>query len=636
MSWGNNLRHPILSATPSFGEAFRPHGDDGKSSADYQKYLADPARRLTVRVDWGAFVPVGSMEGFSDRIRPFDGPINISAELTIQGLGRRPALRLLGSSVASFEPGEQLPPSLEVTWSTRTDPQDEYPEYLATLCLSRIMSADGDGNSEDSDIVLRRALHVLPPPDLELQYDLREVLWAPELCDDTIMNHEETSRFNFTSADTHPYEDAASAQTLTTRRGFGLELETVQLPPDADEGYFTLLEQFRGIVEQARAVASDDKADIWRRLHLWDCQIDVQVENAAPYARHDLYKRLLVLAENNDFPISDELKMLVLGGKFDLPDDLKQLLPDDCATNQASPEYKSPLPPNELFHEFPPPCEGDDADREIRMLLDGVLKNCQVSQRSIMCPTISDIGQSASSIHVHVNIRNPDAWPRTSLEDIDDVLATQSLLSVVLNYIRFDGIIRTFSKPWMWRDRSLAPMFASGPEFSWQENAWSLGKTIIDHDNKCEKDLYNVPGLFNHLFVAYNSALQGDAAAAGNMFDTVFDPEQLRKSVFRWNGLNLFSLRKYGTIEFRRMHATLDADFISSWTWFVVAFVEHFSKPEAFEELGKACWESDGPSEGLAKLVQAQNEATIEDLAEIISPMVPPKTFKILLGANTK
>ena len=639
MSWGNNLRHPILAAIPSFGEAFRPHGDDGKTSADYKKYLADPTRRLTVRVDWGAFVPVGSLEGFATAdltMSPCDGPINISAELTIRGLGRRPALRLLGSSIATFEPGEQLPPSLEVTWSTRADPKDKYPEYLAMLCLKRMASGEGDGE-QDADIVLRRTLHVIPPPELELQYNLREVLWAPELCE------EQVASSSLPSADIQPHKGPSnnvqshreSALTQTMKRGFGLELETVQLPPDADAGYFTLLEQYKGMVERARAAAQDDGNDIWRRLLLWDCQIDVQVENAAPYARYDLYKRLVAHTESNDTPISDELKTLVLGGRFDLPDNLREILPDVCATNQASPEYKSPLPPNELYHEFPPPCEGDEADREIRLLLDGVLKNPEISQRSIMCPTISDIGQSASSIHVHVNVRNPNAWPRTPLDEIDDRTATRSLLSVILNYIRFDGIIRTFSKPWMWRDRSLAPMFASGPEFSWQENAWTLGKTIIDHDNKCEKDLYNVPGLFNHLFHAYNTALE-DAADASSMFDSVFDPEKLRNSVFRWNGLNLFSLRKYGTIEFRRMHATLDADFISAWTWFVVAFVEYFSKPEAFEELGEACLGSDSPSDGLTELVQAQDNATLEDLTEIMTPMLPPETFKILLGANTK
>ena len=39
----------------------------------------------------------------------------------------------------------------------------------------------------------------------------------------------------------------------------------------------------------------------------------------------------------------------------------------------------------------------------------------RVASRRAGCqvPTVSKIGQSASSIHVHVNIRNPRAWPRT-------------------------------------------------------------------------------------------------------------------------------------------------------------------------------------------------------------------------------
>ena len=61
---------------------------------------------------------------------------------------------------------------------------------------------------------------------------------------------------------------------------------------------------------------------------------------------------------------------------------------DDIPVSQASPEYKSPAPPHELYHAFPPPEDGnDEACASIRLFLDGVIKNGAVSSRPVLVPT---------------------------------------------------------------------------------------------------------------------------------------------------------------------------------------------------------------------------------------------------------
>ena len=69
-----------------------------------------------------------------------------------------------------------------------------------------------------------------------------------------------------------------------------------------------------------------------------------------------------------------------------------------------------------------------------------------------------------------------------------------------------------------------------------------------------------------------------------SLIEVVFDTEVLVNTILlsRWNSLNLLSLKQYGTIEFRRMHATLDSDFVTAWTWSCVGFVEKFSQPCMF------------------------------------------------------
>lgn len=270
------------------------------------------------------------------------------------------------------------------------------------------------------------------------------------------------------------------------------------------------------------------------------------------------------------------LRRLLLGGD----QDLKDIFPTLGRVSLASPEYKSPPPPEELFCEFPASAangrgDGMSAEDEIRLLLDRVLKH-PTESAPLLVPTVSKIGQSASSIHVHVNIKNSQAWPRTVLEPSTDLAMTQQLLAVVASWIRFDGVVRTFAKPWMWRDRSLSSMFAAGPEYVWKETAWKQGTTVLDDETAADLSSYNVPAFFRHAFDTYCSRTAGGDGAdsrggsdspkiykeesggsisgrdgdAHLLFDRVFDYDAVYRTLFRNNSLNMLALRKYGTVCF--------------------------------------------------------------------------------------
>ena len=533
---------------------------------------------------------------------------------------------------------------------------------------------------------------------------------------------------------------------------------------------FHTTQQFQLAVETGRqshlariSNNTDDEATTIRivnemsdQLALYSVSHDLYAENNAPPSRLDLYQRLEThIAEiyrgrddekinndsNNDNGNSDgsnnsdnrhhcsfdrnTLDNVILGGRVAMPPSLlRQCNPtidiDSIPTSQSSPEYKSPPPPNELYHSLPPPTHGkDDADSSIRLLLDGVLKNPCASSNAVIVPLVSDIGQSATSIHVHVNITNQQAWPRQNHTSLIkngqlsfDLEATNSLLCVVFGWICFDQVVSNyFCMPNMIRDRSIAPMYASGPEFVWLEHSWDQGSFVVVPSEDSDDDgngggggevkdvkLYNVLEYFRHIFTCYNSnstndnvvdddsnvmkknmdsndacdlveeeKKDGEPIASTNttsLFEQIFDHEVISNTISRWNSLNLMSLKPYGTIEFRRMHATLDADFVSAWTWFCVGFVERFSDPKMFDRFlypflvnegrdgnaannsgGTAAAAADGVDNGdwkigLERLIHAQNHATIEDLLEIMcdesDPIVPLDTLSILMGDKKK
>jgi hypothetical protein len=182
-------------------------------------------------------------------------------------------------------------------------------------------------------------------------------------------------------------------------------------------------------------------------------------------------------------------------------------------------------------------------------------------------------------------------------------------------------------------------MHATGPEFSWNEVSWKHGSSTIKPDQVKHVNLNNLQAWFKHVHTCLKSTSNEEKKEQEStyLFDTVFDHEVLMNTISRWNSLNLLSLKPYGTVEFRRMHATLDSDFISAWTWFCVGFVEKFSQPSMFEKYLRPFvgGEEISMEVGLERLVNAQNHATIEDLFDIMcneeDPAMPRSAFDKLI-----
>ena len=88
---------------------------------------------------------------------------------------------------------------------------------------------------------------------------------------------------------------------------------------------------------------------------------------------------------------------------------------------------------------------------------------------------------------------------------------------------------------------------------------------------------------------------------------------------------------RYGTLEFRRFHGTLDAALAVRWAHFCVAFVEAFKDgeparaQEAMLDAAEAC-------DGLIMLQAAQQRASIEDLLALMHAHLERATVDKLMG----
>ena len=129
-------------------------------------------------------------------------------------------------------------------------------------------------------------LQVLPPPAaLPQMHSLQEVLWAPGIYGSApsgaVSGAKEAAMAQATAT-----KAAASAcpPPTPTRRGFGLEIETVQHPPDPEAtGHFTKLAEYCALVRRLRDASDSANANVppalWDRLLKWGISHDPQVSS---------------------------------------------------------------------------------------------------------------------------------------------------------------------------------------------------------------------------------------------------------------------------------------------------------------------------------------------------------------------
>ena len=293
-----NLAPPVLRVSPSFGDGMFMHvaGDDTASAR--VRTVGDSLERfardglLRSRVEW---------RGFECSVD------SCVAHLVVRGLGRRPANTVLVQTQARLaQGGGEALPAMGLDWRVQAGissagsngddrPPDRapfaYPEYLLELTISHPRDPEA--------ALVRRTLHVIPPVT-HLQFDVRHVLFSPELSfspiERSVAGGQPAAPPSPASPDAAaiPHSaaappDAPAAATPEAprppqrRRGFGLELETVQLPPDPDATQlFSNAEQFADTLRRLRPVETDPDTGTcttqgWDQLSNWVVCSDPQV-----------------------------------------------------------------------------------------------------------------------------------------------------------------------------------------------------------------------------------------------------------------------------------------------------------------------------------------------------------------------
>ena len=187
-----------------------------------------------------------------------------------------------------------------------------------------------------------------------------------------------------------------------------------------------------------------------------------------------------------------------------------------------------------------------------------------------------------------------------------DRLSYREIISVYFAWVRFDLVTARFARPWMWREPSMAPLYATGTEFAWRETAWEQGKCVA-----AEKATYDIP--------TFLQAVRGVCQAEG--FAALSEDAKLEKlfgrhaespatRIGRYCSLNLRRLTSYGTLEFRRFHGTLDDALVVRWAHFCVAFVECFRR----DTHGTSVLDAGSVEDAVRALAAEQERATAAGL----------------------
>lgn len=388
-------------------------------------------------------------------------------------------------------------------------------------------------------------------------------------------------------------------------RGWAIELEVITLAADPEaKGYFTKADEWAGLVAQLEAEAARAPGEAVMREHI--------IARLRRCAEFQVTRDAHIMPSPTTFGRRVVRAACAAG---ELPDDGASL---DSATPEVATREVAPIdaaaldvaagPPSEcgvLASQAaePPPQRESVAQRGLRMMLGlpGTLKTefkspppphelnfargggddvCAfvrlVRASGAAATSLSAYGHSGSSIHIHVNVASQRA--------AGELLSPDGILHVFLKWVVYDQVTAHMARPWMWREPSMAPLYATGTEFVWAEHAWQQGAFV----GSAPRPTYDVP-----TFVAAVRAVRASpgyaalppAAQLERLFGaTKHDYQSLgtpAAALGRYCSLNLNRITSYGTLEFRRQHATLDAHAVCRWAHFCVAFVEAFCTPSA-------------------------------------------------------
>ena len=496
--------------------------------------LFDSRSELTVRVDWGSMpsLPLQpAIPNGSSPIAPSENRVG-AARLVV-----RHAEREIASNRVDNAPSEELSVTFCVNGAQPGEP------FIVELRWY-------DGS---------RHLHCLAPLCAPLKLDGLLALpssstpSALELLAEPIANHS---------------DGVLPPLTILPQRAFGLEMEVLTLAPDpSTSGCFTKGEELKALIE--RVVAEEDDGEepskkrrsggssgsssssssllrpLLERCLLWTHEVDDHVmTSAAPIAERVA----------SEFSGADDDGTTCNEGEKQRRRDLARLLHGGGKGTMKS-EFKSPSP---------------DAGGALRFDRNGAAEvACFVRLVRYLgagAPAVSDYAHSGGSIHCHVNVTHPTAG--------GSVLSCTEILNVVFSWIVFDLVTARFARPWMWREPSMAPLYATGSEFAWREKAWEQGCTRSN-----DKATYDVPRFITavrELMITPAWKAMSEAEHIEALFGRSASTPSSR--IGRYLSLNMRRLTTYGTLEFRRFHGTTDAALIQRWAHFCVAFVEAFKE----------------------------------------------------------
>lgn len=325
------------------------------------------------------------------------------------------------------------------------------------------------------------------------------------------------------------------------------------------------------------------------------------------------------------------------------------MLRQDGATRRS--EFQSPRPPHELRF-------SRGAALEMACFVDGLL-----ASTGAVAASISAAGHCATALHVHVNCRSPVAGGR--------LLSAMDICSVLFAWIRFDLVTQSFARPWVWCEPSCTPLYATGVELGtldhlvWEapteaqleadlafpgahqhdypaahelgsrasasvapeaSHAASSARETADDSEADERahkkrKLGNVPSMvraMHEIVHAHGFAQLSETDKIDELFGIGCPGSEIGRNC----SLNLLTLAKYGTLEFRRFHGTLDSTLLVQWAHFCVAFVEAFAGTPS-DILGRPSSEA-----AVLALQRAQETASADELMACMAGYVDPGTAK--------
>lgn len=377
-------------------------------------------------------------------------------------------------------------------------------------------------------------------------------------------------------------------------RGFGLELELLSVPPDAERGHFSKAAELGALLDSAERAAADapepERAALRAlldRVRRWQISLDPACLPFPCLTAESLLPQMRALGSRDD---ADALAMLT---------ERRRTIPT---------EYKSPLPPHELSFGRETAALAEPGERPSARL-EAALGLRLICRLGVCAPSASESGcEPNTSLHVHVNVRNAQARGR--------LLSAREILAVWLSWVRFEHVTLRLCRSWCWADRWAAPLLATGSEFTFNERPLARGESA----HLARAAANDVPAFFLR---AHGRALELAGSEAWAAADESRRVEHLFGAegcgLGKYNSLNLLPLRTYGTLEFRRQHASTDADFVARWAHFCVGFVEGC----ADEALLRPYLELDA-REALRRLQREQRMATPDELEEQLGGFCEP------------